>query len=120
MALSTTTNRVAFSGNDVTTAFSFPYYFLAQGDLVVVLRVNATAVETTKTITTHYTVAGAGVAAGGTVTMLTAPATGETLIIYRDPAATQGLDLVENDALPAEATEQAHDRAMMVSRSSVV
>jgi hypothetical protein len=33
MSVSTTTNRVAFAGNGVTTAFSFPYYFQAQGDL---------------------------------------------------------------------------------------
>jgi hypothetical protein len=116
MALSTTASRIAYAGNGATTAFSFPYYFLAQGDLVVILRVDSTAAETTKTITTHYTVAGAGVAAGGTVTMLTAPASGETLIIYRDPAATQGLDLAENDSSPAESQEQAHDRAMMVSQ----
>lgn len=116
MALSTTTNRVSFSGNGSTTIFSFPYYFLANGDLVVILRVDATAVETTKTITTHYTVSGAGVAAGGSVTMLAAPASGETLIIYRDPAATQGLDLAENDASPAESQEQAHDRIMMIAQ----
>lgn len=115
MALSTTTNRVSYAGDDVSTGFSFPYYFLANADLVVLIT-SALGVVTTKTITTHYTVTGAGVAAGGTVTMLTAPATGETLTIYRDPAVTQTLDLVENDALPAESVEEALDRNAMISQ----
>jgi hypothetical protein len=48
--------------------------------------------------------------------MLTAPATGETLTIYRDPSITQGLDLVENDAAPAEDIEEALDRGAMISQ----
>lgn len=110
MAVETTANRISYSGNGSTTVFSFPYKFLANGDLRVYIRVNSTAVETLKTLTTHYTVSGAGVDAGGTVTMLTAPASGETLIIYNDPAATQGVDLRENDSSPAEAQEGALDR----------
>jgi hypothetical protein len=115
MTLATTTNRIAYSGNGVTTAFSFPYYFLANGDLVVVLR-DSSGNEVTKTITTHYTVSGAGVDAGGTVTMLTAPASGESLTIYRDPSRLQSLDLVNNDALPAESVEQAFDKGVMISQ----
>lgn len=115
MSLETTTNRVSYAGNDVTTAFSFPYYFLANGDLVVILT-DADGLETTQTITTHYTVSGAGVSAGGTVTMVTAPATGETLTIYRDAAITQGVDLRENDALPAENLEEALDRLTMIAQ----
>lgn len=116
MTISSTASRIAYAGNGVTVAFSFPYYFLANADLVVILKNDTTGVETVKTITTHYTVAGAGIPAGGTVTMVTAPATGETLTIYRDPAATQSLDLVNNDKLPAEPLEQAIDRNMMVSQ----
>lgn len=113
MTLSTTTNRVSFAGNGVTTVFSFPYYFLANADLVVILRSSA-GVETVKTITTHYTVSGAGAPAGGSVTMITAPATGETLTIYRDPAITQDLDLVENDPMPAEEIEERVDKLTMI------
>jgi hypothetical protein len=64
MSLSSTTNRISYSGNGSTTAFSFPYYFLEAGDLKVVL-VSSAGAETVQTLTTHYTVTGAGVAAGG-------------------------------------------------------
>ena len=116
MALETVINRKEYAGNGIVTAFSFPYYFLDDGDLVVIITNDTTAVETLQVITTDYTVSGAGVDAGGTVTMVTAPASGETLIIFRDPAITQGLDLRENDALPAENVEEAFDRAAMVSQ----
>lgn len=116
MTLSSTTNRVSYAGNGATTVFSFPYYFLADGDLVVIKRVESTGVETTQTITTHYTVSGAGSVSGGSVTMLAAPATGTSLIIYRDPSIIQELDLIENDALPAESLEEALDRSAMISQ----
>lgn len=117
MTINTTANRKEYTGNGVTTAFSFPYYFLADADLVVIETVIATGVQTTKTLTTHYTVSGAGNPAGGTVTMLTAPASTVTLTIYRDPAATQGVDLVEGDPLPVEtALEQPLDRLTMIAQ----
>ena len=116
MTISTTTNRVSFAGNGSTTAFSFPYYFAASTDLLVILRTSA-GVETTKTLTTHYTVTGADSSSGGTVTMVTAPASGETLYIVRDPALTQSLDLVENDAFPAATAETRLDRiTVMIQR----
>jgi hypothetical protein len=121
MTISSTTNRVSTSGNGVTTAFSFPYGFHVAADLVVIQKVNATGVETVKTLTTHYTISGTtdpahGYPSGGTVTMLVAPPTGTTLIIYRDPARTQTSDFVENDPFPAEVAEKAWDRAVMVAQ----
>ena len=99
----------------VTTEFSFPYRFLANGDLVVV-EVSAAGVETTKTLTTHYTLTGAGDDAGGSVTMLVAPANGTRLIIYRDTDIVQETDYISGDPFPAEdpragAGPTDHDRA---------
>ena len=50
---------------------------------------------------------GATLAAGGTLTMHTPPATGQTLVIRRDPAIVQELDYVENSAFPAQTHEAA-------------
>jgi parallel beta-helix repeat protein len=115
MTINTTTNRVEFTGNGVTTVFSFPYYFLADADLVVLETVIATGVQSVKSLTTHYTVSGEGNPAGGSVTMLTAPASTVTLTIYRDPSAIQDVDLVEGDPLPVEtAIEQPLDKLTMI------
>lgn len=114
MSVATIINRVSYGGNGVTTNFAFNYRALAAADFLVIEKDDATGVETTKSLTTHYTVSGSG--STWTITMLTAPASGKTLTIINDPAATQGIDLVENDSFPAETAEGGFDRAMLVSQ----
>lgn len=120
MTVSSTTNRVSYTGNGVTTAFAFSHPFQSQSDLKVILVTIADGTEAVQTITTHYTISGTttnGVyASGGTVNMVTAPSSSYKLVIYRDPALTQTVDLVENDALPAETLEQGLDKAMLVAQ----
>ncbi len=118
MTVTTTATRTSTAGDGIVTAFSFPYKFFANDDLTVILVVDATNVETTQTITTEYTVAGAGVEAGGTVTMVTAPASGETLVISRVEQFTQGLDLVENDPFPSALVEQQLDTLTMLAQQT--
>jgi len=115
MTISTTTNRYSYSGNGTTTVFSYASKFLANADLVVLL-VDADGVSTTQVLDTDYTVAGAGVASGGTVTMTTAPASGETLVIYGDPEITQTLDLVNNDSFDADDLEETLDRSTLINQ----
>lgn len=117
MSISSETSRVSYSGNGVTTAFAFAHPFQLNSDLVVIEVNTTTFVETVKTITTHYTVTGAGTDAGGTVTMLTAPATGTKLIIYRDPPMTQNLELTENDILPVDEIEKSLDKATQLAQT---
>ena len=112
MTVSSTTNKATYSGNGTTTVFTVPFYFLEAADLQVILRSGAT--ETVQTLTTQYTVTGAGVPSGGTVTMLTAPASGTTLTILRNVSPTQETDLLPNDRLPAESLETALDKATML------
>lgn len=114
MTLSTTPNRISYAGNSVATVFAFPYYFIKEEDLVVILKNNTTGVEVTQIITTNYSITGEGEQAGGSVTMVVAPPTGYTLTILRDPVPTQEVDLVENDKLPAETVERELDLLTMI------
>jgi hypothetical protein len=117
MTVATTQDRISYSGNGVTTAFSFPYVFFDGTDLTVIL-VSSAGVETTQTITTEYTVSGGSVASG-TVTMVTAPASGETLVIVREQPFTQtALDLEENDPLPSAILEEAIDRTVILAQQN--
>ena len=115
MTVSSTTSKVSFSGNGSTTAFAVSFYFLANSDLKVTLR-KADGTEVVKTLTTDYTVTGAGNTAGGTVTMGTAPASGETLVITRNVSLTQPIDYQPNDLFPANTHEQALDRLTMITQ----
>jgi hypothetical protein len=114
MTVSSTTSKVSYTGNGSTTAFAVPFYFLAAADLQVILRSGTT--ETVQVLTTNYTVSGAGVEAGGTVTMLVAPAAAVTVTIRRNIEATQETDLLPNDRLPAESLETALDKVTMLTQ----
>jgi hypothetical protein len=117
MTVATTQYRISYSGNGSTTAFSFPYVFFDGADLTVIL-VSSAGVETTQTITTDYAVSG-GSGASGTVTMVAAPAAGETLVIVREQPFTQTvLDLVENDPLPSATLEEAIDRTVIMAQQN--
>lgn len=109
MTVSSTENRIEYDGNGVTTDFAFPYRFLADADLKVYVD------DVLLTLTTDYTVTGEGEDAGGTVSIIVPPPTGtDNVVILRDPAAVQELDLVENDPLPAEDLESALDLLTML------
>jgi len=114
MTVSSTTSKASYTGNGLTTAFAVPFYFLEAADLQVILRSGTT--ETVQALSSQYTVTGAGVETGGTVTMLVAPPAGTTLTIRRNIAATQETDLLPNDRLPAEALEEALDKATMIAQ----
>ena len=77
-----------------------------------------TGTETTKTITTHYTVSGAGNTNGGSVTFTSGniPANGETVVLRRNVPQTQAIDYIANDPFPAETHEEGLDRATMTTQ----
>jgi hypothetical protein len=110
--ISTTSTRIAYTGDASTTAFPVPFPFFAASDLEVTERVIATGAETVKALGTDYTVAG-GDGTTGTVTAAAAPAATVQWIIRRTTARTQLVDFVSNDPLPAEQLEAAQDRAAM-------
>jgi hypothetical protein len=109
MTVSSSTNRVSYAGNGSTTVFPYTYKIFDQDDLTVILRA-ANGTETVKAIVSDYTVSGVGSPGGGNVTMLTAPATGETLVVIRVQDLIQELDIVPNDPFSSESLEGALDR----------
>jgi len=116
MTVSSETKRSDYAGNGSTTAFATGFRFLENSHIKVILTVDSTGVETVQAETTNYTLTGAGLDAGGTVTMLVAPPSGNTLTIKRDIPLTQGTDYVENDAFPAESHEEALDKLTMITQ----
>ena len=115
MTISTLTIKNSYNGDGSVTAFNYTFKITDQDDIEVIVRSSA-GTETVKTLTTHYTVSGVGNAGGGTVTFVTAPASGETVILRRDTPQTQGLDLIENDPLPANSLEDAFDKLTSITQ----
>ncbi len=112
MTVSTTTARVSYAGNGSTVTFNVGFYFLADSHLKVTLRA-ADGTETVKTLTTDYTVSGAGNPSGGSITLGTAPASGVTVVVTRNVPQTQLVDYQPNDPFPATTHEQALDQLTM-------
>lgn len=109
MAVTASYTPVETAGNGVTTAFSFSFKIFAQTDITVYVRGTGGAL-TTKTLTTHYTVSFDTDAETGTVTMLTAPASGEYCRIVRNTARTQGTSFPREGVTPAKSVENALDK----------
>jgi hypothetical protein len=114
MTVQSETSKISYAGDGSTTIFSTSFIFTNNEDVKVLL-VSASGAETAQTETTHYTLSG-GSGANGNVTMITAPASGESLVIYRDPPITQLTDYVENDSFPAESHEAALDKLTQIAQ----
>tara|TARA_E500000081_G_scaffold143567_1_gene163452 strand:+ start:1560 stop:3062 length:1503 start_codon:yes stop_codon:yes gene_type:complete len=114
MTISTTTILNSYSGNGSTTAFAYTFPINTTSEITVIER-SATGSETVKsegTGSTNYGIVDNG-ASGGTITMVTAPASGTTLLIRRNTDFTQETDYVANDPFPAETHEDALDKLQM-------
>lgn len=118
MTIAKTTSQVSYAGDGVTVAFPVGYRFIDDPDLSVYVVTDATGVAVLQTITTHYSVTNTGTEAGGTLTMVTAPASGETLLIQRDTPETQPADYTANDPFPAETHEGALDRLTLMRQDA--
>lgn len=107
MTVSTTDNRIPYSGNGVTTAFDFPYKFLSTGDLKVYVD------DVLMTLTTDYSV-GTPSDDGATVTFVVAPAAGtNNIVILRDPDLLQQSALPSNGPFPSTSVETMVDKVTL-------
>ena len=114
MTVSSTTVKNSYSGNGSNDTFVYGFKIFADTDLEVIIR-SATGTETIKTLTTHYTVTGAGSASGGNVVFTSGniPTATETVVVRREVPQTQAIDYIANDPFPAESHEEGLDRATM-------
>lgn len=108
------TNRKAgpYAGNDVATAFPFSFKVFSANDLYVV-RADATGAETVLTLTANYTVAlnaDQDANPGGTVNLLVALVSGNTLTITSSLEYLQPTDLTNNGGFYPKVISGALDR----------
>lgn len=117
MTITSQVSRTIYAGDGGTTSFPTGFKFIENSHVQVIL-VSALGVETTWVENTQYTLAGAGIDAGGTVTIDTSPTnytplSGETLVIRRIVPNNQETDLPPGGPFPSIAVEEALDLAAM-------
>lgn len=126
MSISSTTNRVTYTGNGAVDTYSYTFRIFSQSDLLVVVKNTSTSAETTLTITTDYTVTGVGDAAGGTIILVNASQawldgdgdldTGWTITIRRKVSIIQATDIRNQGDFYPEVHEDAFDYSRMIDQ----
>lgn len=115
MTVTSTTNRVSYAGDGVTTVFAFSFPITVSSDLKVMSR-TAAAVEATLVLNTDYTVTGAPYTAGGAITLSAASTVGLTYFLIGNVPPTQSTVLQDGGPLPAGTVNASFDRRAMVER----
>lgn len=117
MTVPSEVTRIAYQGASALGPFTIPYYFLEDDDLLVIKTLRADGTQTTLTLTTDYTVTGAGEQAGGELTLTAAHGvltSAYDITIVRDPDRLQETDYTPYDKFPAESHERALDKLTMI------
>ena len=112
MTISNTTDRTQYTSSGETT-FAYTFKILADADILVVTTNLTTGVDTTWTLTTDYTVTGAGDDAGGNVVFVVATTSGQRVTLTRNLGYTQLVDLVTQGGFSSDVVETALDRLTM-------
>lgn len=94
----------SYTANGVTTVFNFTFLLLSAADLDVYID------GVLKTLTADYSVSGLEINAGGTVTFVTAPANGASVVLQRNSDIARATDYQNNGDLLAETINQDFDR----------
>lgn len=113
MTVEITTSKVTYDGDDLVVEFPVNFTFLEDDDLTVQLT-DADDAITTWVRDVDYTLDGAGVDGGGTLTATVAPATGETLTITRNTDLTQERTFAAQGSFPAASHEAALDKLTLL------
>ena len=99
MTISSEPVPLSYNGDGSTVAFAITWKYFATSDVRATLR-SAAGVETTWVLSTDYTLTDADVDAGGTLTAVTAPASGTKITIELDTPNTQTASLPLGGPLP--------------------
>ena len=105
------TPRVQYTASAGQTTFAYAFPIFATSDLKVYIG------STLKTLTTHYTVTGAGTSSGGNVVLGSGASAGEIITIYRDLPVARSSDYQTGGTFRAETLNDDLDKlAMMIQQ----
>lgn len=109
--------KKSYSGNDSTTTFAVDWAFFTDAQIVVKLITDSDGSVTSWTDGVDYTIenrAGSSPYTGAEVEATVAPATGETLLIYRETTQTQTLALQASGTFASDSVNNRFDLHMML------
>lgn len=96
--------RVQYTGDGAQAVFTYPFPIFADVDIKVYLD------GTLQSLTTHYTVSGAGSDSGGTVTFVTTPSVSSTVTLVRSLVVKRESDFQESGEFRAKVINDELDK----------
>ena len=110
--VSTTDTVERFAANGSATTFNFTFRLTDQTEMQALVRADSTGIDTAFELNVDYTLAATNndFSSGGTLTTTDTLASGNTLILHREAKRTQTVNLIQGQAMPAEATETTFDK----------
>jgi len=116
ITISDTTPRVQYTASSSQTAFSVPFEFFANADLVVIKTSGGTdttlSFNASPSSATQYSVSGAGASGGGSITLGGGATAGDKYTIYRDLAIARSTDFSDSGSFPVETLNTELDKVV--------
>lgn len=126
MAIDSTNNRNDYTGNGSTLTYSYNFKIFAASNLLVTVRDTSDNEEFTLALNTDYTVSGAGVSTGGSITLIDLNqewidssnyfSSGYELSIRRILPLEQATDIRNEDDFLPEVIEDQFDKQVMIDQ----
>ncbi len=116
-SVSSTVNKVVYSGDNASTVFPFSFNVYSSSELTVQTVLISTGAVTTLALSTDYSVSlTSSPPSAGTITLTGALASTKELVIRRVLPLKQQINFSENQSTPAATYAEGFDRATMVSQ----
>lgn len=109
MTIPSNVTRNSYTGTGITGPYPVTFKFFEDADLKVTVA-DTNGVETVKTLTTDYTVTGAGEQAGGSITFTSSVTSGYSIVIEPKADLTQDTDIKNEGGNLRESIEDRFDR----------
>lgn len=114
MGVSSLPNRTLYTGDGVSTSFSFPYYFFGQTDMIVYLYDTILGAGSLKVLNSDYTISGTPnlqglYQNGANIVFSVAPVSTSIVVIIRSPPELQKYSLKQNGNISSVALVQQMD-----------
>ena len=120
MTESSATASATFTGSGIAGPFPFSFKIFSDDELRVYKTVIATGVQALLTLTTDYTVSGAGNDVGGSITLVDAISSAYSLNIQTSPAIEQQTDIRNETGFFPDTIEDQFDRCIAIDKKQQV
>jgi hypothetical protein len=126
MSISSQVSRVSYTGAGSTNTYSYTFKIFDEDDLLVIVSLISTGVETTLTKTTDYTVTGVGETSGGTIVLVNSGqawlsggnlANTYKIFIRRQPDIIQETDIRNQGPYFPESIENQFDKLVFIDQA---